>query len=1424
MSKNTSHKSVPLFPEEFHEATKKWFGEALGEPALSQSRGWAEISKGNHTLIAAPTGTGKTLAAFMTAIDRLARDALSNSLKSETRVLYISPLKALSNDISQNLDDPLAAIAELAGLPVAITKAVRTGDTSPNERAKMLRNPPNILATTPEGLYALVTSQGGRKMLSTVQTVIIDEIHALAGDRRGAHLSISLERLDALIGTPAQRIGLSATQKPIELVAEYLVGSNRECAIVDETKPRKLDVKIKMPGSPLLAIAENEMLEEVYDQIANYAETHKTVLVFVNSRRQCERVSHVLRERIGEEFVTTHHGSLSLPIRMDAERRLKSGQLKLLVATASLELGLDIGDVDLVIQLGAVKRISMFLQRLGRSNHHKYGTPKGRIFPLSRDDLVECVALMRAVDDGILDTLEVPPGPLDVAAQQIVAASSEAPWKLDELYSLFRKSFVYQNLARDEFDELVAMLCHGFATERGRRGIMLHKDPSAQTIEARKGAKMTALTSGGTIPDSGDYKVRLEPEGVIVGAIAEDFAIHQMPGHVIQLGSNTWRVLGVKSGEVRVEGAPGEAPYMPVWFGELPARSPELTKYVCCLKAEIADLEKSAANEMLKKATWLCQSGIEQLINYIHASREALGVIPSHKSVVVERFSDLTDNTQLVVHCPFGVRVSRAWALALRHLIGTMAGVEIQAAATDDGFLLSLPGSVDLRTADLLDMVVAGTARTVLEQAVLHVPMFMIRWRHVSARALMVPRMRGGRRVPPHIQRTDADELLLSAFPTPAIGRSLRVEAKQGGANSQVIPIGDVTIPDQPLVNQTIRDCLEDAMDIDGFQALLDALQSGEVTFKVCERLSPSPAAFSVITAKPPAFLDNGALMDRRARNIDAGPRHLLVDAETHVDPEALAHASSDLKPRLLTTEDVAIHISICGFATQDDLGDALPMAKTLVNEGRLFERCAPNGRPLWADIQQQEILESAFDCAAGNRDDQVEALANILAGRIETSGPIDPQLMHDELGLSIDIAERSLERLVSDGYALKGFYDPKKPDQKTYLDRRVLARVERLTRNKLRAEIEPVSLSVFFRFLLSWQGLLPHTHREGQNGLSDVLDQLDGIEAPANDWEDSILPDRLTKYHKDDFDGLCLSGQFGWGRRSAPIEKGKRPKLSTATPIAVWRSENIELWRASNLDWSTLELGSSAQALLKVLENDGASFVHQFKQSARLLGAQYEEGIAELVAAGLVTSDSFAGLRALLSKPSKTRVSRLDVMANSNSGRWSLLPQSDVVSDPVEYNAAVERYSKSLLRRYGVVVRSVIAKERSQFRWIDVLRVLRRMEARGEVRGGYFVSGAGGEHFALPEALPMMKTAAQSEQHVSVALAASDPLNLTGVIGKAVRVPARPGVRILFNGSTPLAYSNGRAMKLIDKSADITNDQAALLNRKLPSSITAYR
>src|ERR1700683_2984664 len=912
----------------FHPAVTAWFSRTFDAPTPAQERAWPALQEGRDVLVAAPTGSGKTFAAFLAAIDSLVKEGLEGGLPDETRIVYVSPLKALSNDIQRNLVAPLEGIREeLAALKlpdVAIRALVRTGDTSQSERAGMRRKAPHIVVTTPESLYILLGSQSGRDMLATCRTVIVDEIHAIAGNKRGAHLALSLERLQALTGGALTRVGLSATQKPIEEVAKILTGAHCvRCTIIDSGHVRRRDLALEGPPAPLEAVMSGEVWTQVYDRLALLVAEHRTTLVFVNTRRMVERVARHLSERVGEENVAAHHGSLSKERRLNAEQRLKRGDLKVLVATASLELGIDIGDVDLVCQIGSTRSINSFLQRVGRAGHAVGGISKGRLFPLSRDELVECAALLEAVRRGELDRLKIPENALDVLAQQITAEVSAREWSEDGLFSLMRGAHPYRNLKREEFDECVQMLAEGFSTRRGRRGALLHHDAVNKMLRPRKGARLTAITSGGAIPDNADYRVMLEPESIVVGSVNEDFAVESLQGDIFQLGNTSFRILRVERGTVRVEDAHGQPPSIPFWLGEAPGRSMELSAAVSDLRKEMERRlgeEPPTALAWLQETVGLDEASAFQIVQYLSAGKAALGTLPTLDTVVFERFFDEFGRMHIIIHSPYGSRINRAWGLSLRKRFCRTFNFELQAAATEDHIVLSLTHAHSFELAEAARYLNSNSVRQVLIQALCAAPMFEVRWRWDAGIALALPRFRGGKKIPPQIARMNAEDLLASVFPDQvACAENLS---------------GEIEVPDHPLVRQTVRDCLEDAMNVDAFESLLRRLESGAVKVVARDLDELSPLALEALTARPYAYLDDAPLEERRTQ---AGMQRRWLDPESaadigKLDPEAIARVCAEAWPDAATADELHDALLWLAFLTDGELS-ANSACPSLMNE-----------------------------------------------------------------------------------------------------------------------------------------------------------------------------------------------------------------------------------------------------------------------------------------------------------------------------------------------------------------------------------------------------------------------------------------------------------------------------------------------------------
>jgi len=1574
--------------ELFHPAVARWFAKSFPSATRPQAEAWPAIKEHRNTLIAAPTGSGKTLAAFLAAIDDLVRLGVEGKLDDTTHVVYVSPLKALSNDIQRNLQIPLAGIQEelkAMGLPeVNIRTFVRTGDTPASERTAMTRRPPHIIVTTPESLYILLTSEGGRRMLETARTLIVDEIHAVVGDKRGSHLALSIERLEELIrqhseaetavdpdseveGLPFSRdeirnpkseirnsklvrIGLSATQRPIEEVARFLVGNANikadntpDCAIIDSGHSRRLDLAIELPDSPLQAVMSGEVWDEVYDRLAQLIRQHKTTLIFVNTRRLAERVARHLGERIGDENIAAHHGSLAREQRLAAEQRLKAGELSALVATASLELGIDIGDVNLVCQLGSTRSIASFLQRVGRSNHTVAGFPKGRIFPLSRDELVECAAIIDSVRRGELDQLELPEQPLDILAQQIVAASAAEEWTEDRLFQMIRRAYPYRNLDREKFDSVISMLSEGFSTKRGRRSAYLHHDAVNQRLRGRRNARISAITSGGAIPDTADYAVVLEPSELVIGSVNEDFAIESLQGDIFQLGNTSWRVLRVEQGKVRVEDAHGQPPSIPFWLGEAPARTHELSASVSRLRVEIANrvdvsvstprvsggladgdeepvglieegplshaggsgINLEPAIKFLTDDVGISRAAGEQMVEYLAGAKMVLGVMPSQQNLVLERFFDDSGSMQLVLHSPFGSRLNRAWGLALRKRFCRKFNFELQAAATEDAIVLSLGPTHSFPLDDVFHYLNSKSVRQLLCQALLDAPMWNIRWRWNVTRALAVLRRRGGKKIPAQLQRMDAEDLLTAVFPD-----QVACAENLGG--------GEREIPAHPLVDQTVKDCLEEAMDVASLEKLLVSIERNEKNLFARDVIEASPLAQEILNARPYAYLDDAPLEERRTRAVF---QRRWLDPQTardmgKLDQGAIDRVRDEVWPRVENADELHDALVELGFVTEQEGSEWQDFFAQLKSDRRaaVFQvnTGTAGGTPavpvrslsLWVAAERLPQLQAiypstslspaivapeSFARVAWTFDD---ALVEILRGRLEGLGPVTVAALADSFGLSKNEIEGGLLKLEAEGFVIRGNFTPGSTETE-WCARRLLARIHSYTLNRLRQEIEPVATSDFLRYLLAWQKLAPEHQMEGPESVRAIIEQLEGFEAPAASWEGELLPGRLAEYDPAWLDALCLSGEVVWARLTPPaatpasrliasengIERVRGAAPVRNTPIALLQRKNFAIWNSvfPQPSLNETEFPTTTGAVHDYLATRGASFFTDIVEGTKLLRSQVEEALAELVANGLVISDSFAGLRALLTPSSRKtqaaakRKHRQPVYEMASAGRWSLLqrntPSPEVMpttargSGPVVRDSAfdaeaAEEIARILLKRYGVVFKRLLEREGIALPWRVLLRIYHRLEARGEIRGGRFVAGISGEQFALPDAVGMLRAirrartgsmdfglrsasqmiedsgqetapmaGLQSTEDSLISVSAADPLNLVGIITPGGRITAFTSNRILYRNGEPVAVLEGGETRfLVELSRSMEwKAKAALMRKATPPALRSY-
>ncbi|MGA3188094.1 MAG: DEAD/DEAH box helicase [Bryobacteraceae bacterium] len=1357
----------------FDSLTRRWFTDRFPTVTEPQLLGWPEIQAGRDVLISAPTGSGKTLAAFLIALDSLVRKSRTGKLGNQTEILYVSPLKALSNDVQKNLDVPLSGIADLAAqqgiLLAPIRTAVRTGDTPSAERLQMTKHAPHILVTTPESLFILLTSESGRKMLRHVKTLILDEIHAVAGSKRGSHLALSIARLEALVEGPLQKIGLSATVSPIEQVAQFL---GRDPKIIQIGHRRAMDLAVEVPRDELSSVASNEMWKDIYDRLANLALEHRTTLIFVNTRRLSERVAHHLAERLGETAVLPHHGSLSRALRLEAEQRLKRGELRAVVATASLELGIDIGTVDLVCQIGSPRSIAAALQRVGRAGHWVGALPKGRLFCTTRDEMIECAAVVRAIRAGCLDKIEIPHAPLDILAQQLVAISATGEWKEDDLFDLVRSAYPYRDLTRQRFNSVIEVLSEGIATMRGRRGAMLHRDQVNGVIKGRRGARLIAITNGGAIPETTQYQVIAEPENTLVGTLDEDFAIESLAGDIFLLGTTSWRIKRVEAGRVRVEDARGMPPTIPFWNGEAPGRTIELSREVSRLREDIfvasanqgvasgshtvhqsaaepateppcvSMRANAAAVAFLERECSLERRGAEQAVEYINAGQRALGVVPSQDVIVAERFFDEGGGMQLIIHSPFGSRINKAWGLALRKRFCRTFNFELQAAATDNGLVLSLSDQHSFPLELVFDFLKTPTVEHVLTQAMLDSPIFGARWKWNAQRALAVLRFAGGHKVPPPLQRMRADDLLAAVFPDQvACAENLT---------------GEIRIPDHPLVNETIANCLEEAMDLKGLINILDRIADGTLRTVAVDTPEPSPFCHEILNANPYAYLDDAPLEERRTRAVIIR-RTLSSDIAGGIgalDPAAIAQVAEESWPVV---------------RDPDELHDALLTLIILppVEQWQyFFDQLRAKGRASLIDGHwvATERLEKTTD------------YISILRGWMDSIGPTTTAALTQRLSLPEIEVEIALAHLEAEGQILRGSWCSSDAE---FCHRRIVARIHRLTLGRLRKEIEPVSAADFMRFLCRWQHMARGTQLHGVDGLFQILKQLQGYEIPASAWESVVLPRRIVDYDPELLDRLCLSGEIAWGRLSPhrafdPDSPTKRVRPTRVAPITFFRREDFPFLTAPRTE---TPLSHQARDVFEALQKRGACFFIDLVKSSGRLASEVEDALWELVAAGLVTADGFDNLRALLDP--KRRAGGTQRPRHS-AGRWALFDRSETESVDVEF------FAKLLLDRWGVVFRDLLQREPLAPAWRDLLVTYRRMEARGEIRGGRFISGFVGEQFARPEAVDLLRSVRRSTymgEEVDVALA--DPLNLTGIVIPGPRSSALTQGSIII-GQTP--------------------------------------
>ncbi len=1422
----------------FHPVIIQWFQSRFTAPTEPQVESWPHILQRRDILVAAPTGSGKTLTAFLSAIDRLLRLAEAGELEDEIRVVYVSPLRALSNDMHRNLQQPLDEILALAaesGLKIPqIRVGLRTGDTAAAKRAAIVKKPPHILVTTPESLYLMLTSTRSRDVLKTVETVIVDEIHALVRDKRGSHLALSLERLAAICPRPLQRIGLSATQRPIDKIAEFLVGVKSEAEETlppDKSEPpiiinighqRQLDLAIETPNSDLGAVCMHEQWAEINARIVELINSHRATLIFVNTRRLAERLTHQLSEILGEDAISSHHGSLAYKHRQDTEQRLKSGELKAVVATASLEMGIDIGYIDLVLQIGSPRSIATFLQRVGRSGHALGLIPKGRLFALTRDELIECAAMIRAIRQGNLDAIPIPVAPIDVLAQQIVAEVACQEWSSDELFALCRRAAPYRNMERSTFDRVIAMLSEGLTPSAGRSRVFLHHDQVQRRLRARPGARLTAISNAGAIPEVFSIRVITEEDHVTVGTVDEHFGSETAAGDIFVLGNTSWRVRYLRGGDLFVSDAGGAPPSIPFWQGEAPGRTVELSDAVSDLREElerrVVDLE--AAQKWLIEESSVNADAARQAVIYAAAQKAAIGLLPTCRRVVFERFFDESGGMQLVIHAPFGTRITRAWGLAMRKRFCRSFDFELQANADDDGIVLSLGPQHSFPLESMFPMLNANNVQAMFEQAVLVVPIFLNRWRWNATRALQISRSRNGKKVPPALQRFRSEDLLTAVFP------------KLTGCQENVV--GDIELPDDPLVQQTMDDCLHEAHDMEALKELFRAVERGEIEFIARDTREPSPFSYELLNANQYAFLDGGEAAERRARAV-ATRRSLSIDDVRdlgRLDEAAIAQVVAEAQPLVRNADELhdtllsRIVLPIAeGFEWASEFAELVKTGRaTLVTYlARLANEETPQSVQAWAATERvpavlaafpDAVLAPAVDVPSGVKSEweNTEARVAMVRGLLEICGPVTTEEAARRIGITISQTDAALESLEGDGVVLRGRFTIPEKQPIEWCHRRLLARIHRLTMDGLRRQIEPVSVDVFMRFLFRHHGVLESHRREGMNGLFEAIGQLQGLDIPSVAWERDILPLRIASYRTEWLDELCLTGEVGWMRLFPPPRNPEKSRpmasLTRIAPMSIYLREDLR-WLADRAPNPEFEgLSSPATQILEILTSRGAMFGTDLQAETRMLNDHLDDALGELVARGLITADGFSGLRSLVAdKPTSSRRSNRGRaerirLIRSPVGRWSIARResvtdgTEVVSPSIASSEINTEWAWQLLRRWGIVFRDLLQNEDGAPAWFELLQVFRRLEARGEIRGGRFITGVAGEQFALTDTVQKLRQirdeVPQTPQHELVVINAADPLNLVGVLTKHDRVPRTASNRVAFLNGVPVAAVRG--------------------------------
>lgn len=1373
-----------------HPAVSAWFERTYGAPTAAQERAWPVVAAGRDLLLAAPTGSGKTLAAFLAILDRLHRNPPD---EAGVRVLYVSPLKALNNDIQRNLDAPLAGIAQVAAeLGIAIPEistAVRTGDTVANERHRMTRKPPHILITTPESLYLILTSPRARDMLRTVEHVIVDEIHAVAGTKRGSHLALSLERLRHLAGRDFQRVGLSATVRPLDDVGRFLAGydaggEQRPIDIVDAGSRKPTDLLVESPVEDFEALGgELDAWTAIEPRLLELVREHRTTLLFVNNRRSSERLTRVINDLAGEDLARAHHGSMSREERLEVEAALKRGDLRCVVATGSLELGIDIGTVDLVICVESPRGIARGLQRVGRSGHLVGQTSKGRIIPKFRGDLVECAAIAKGMLEGDVEPVRIPHDPLDVLAQQVVAMATVDEWPAEDLFALVRRAYPFRALSRDHFDGVLAMLSGKYpAEEFGELRPRIVWDRASGVIRGRPGASQLALVSGGTIPDRGQFSVNHAITGAKLGELDEEQSLELRAGDVFVLGARPWRITDMTQSKVLVSEAVGAIPTVPFWKGDALGRQWETGVRVARLLSDVrASLDDPGVVERLRADYALDDSAAFNLVRYVRAQAEA-GALPGEKRIVVEQFRDELGDRRIVIHAPFGRMVLRPWSMALQEAL-CRDGQCSDLSVTDDGIHFRLAMQDTRDATSLVRRVDPTNLEEHLYPPLSRSQLFAARFRENAQRALLLPKLGPGRRTPLWLQRLRAADLL------------------------EVARRHD----DFPLVYETLREVLEDWSDLEHLRELLAGIASGATEITVIETQAPSPFAAGLVLQFLGDFVEEGDRQQQEFREIALSLdrrllRELLGTSSLRelLEPAAIAEVEARLQRtaegrRARDRDEVEDLLIRLGPLADGELaarveGDAAAMVSALEREQRAVR---VEGR--W--IATEDAAHQAR--TATDPEARTQAVRRWLA----THGPTTEEELERRMGWPVRDALAVLEQ---GGGAVAGEFTRGRHGLE-WVDAHVLEEIHRASLAKLRREIEPRTREEYARFLLRWQGL---TARD--RDVADVIEQLQGVWLPVETWERDILPARTTGYGSGLLDGVSASGEFVWlARRTSDLAKPR---------VAFFRRDMLPLLAAPPSESGGLS--EAAMRVHDVLRKRGASFLRDIEGATTLSHAAAIEAVWELVFAGLVTNDSFGPLRHVprgdrearegteqeqlrdlarrytardARRAAQWRAVRED---RAGAGRWATVWPDGGGTSEVE---RAEAWADVLLGRYGVLAYEHYAHEDVPVPWSLLSDVLKRRELRGEVRRGSFVAGFQGMQFAHKAAVERLReTAADTRMSV---VAATDPAN---PYGAALPSPAEgfariAGAYLVLEGGAPvmLIGSGGRHLAPVNGLAE---------------------